>query len=175
MNNYLKQLHEKVAEHNQKVEAHYPQGMHCKNGCSKCCYVDLSVFNIEAEFIRDWFSSLSLEVKSIIKEKWNKPLAVQENFFGQMVESCPFLVNESCSIYEARPLICRTQGLPLKFTLEEQEDVDACPLNFNDQELEMGDCLDLDRLNTILGTLQIQAGEGDRVRLKDLREELKDS
>jgi Fe-S-cluster containining protein len=40
-------------------------------------------------------------------------------------------VDDACAIYGARPLICRTQGLPLLFEAEDGEaEVDFCPLNF---------------------------------------------
>lgn len=172
MNEYLKQLHQKISEHHQRVEKNYPQGMTCKNGCSRCCYVDLSVFTVEAQYIRDWFSGLESSKKTDIAELWKKEVRTQENFFGKTVEACPFLKDESCTIYEARPVICRTQGLPLKFTEDNEPAVDACPLNFENDELEFEDCLDLDRLNLILATLQRQSGAEGRVRLKDLLEEL---
>lgn len=158
MNDYLKQLHQKILGHQQRVEGNYPQGMQCKNGCSQCCYVSLSVFNIEAQLIKDWFTALEISEKEVLKEKWLAPVQVKENFFGEAKESCPFLLNESCSIYEVRPIICRTQGLPL---------------NFDDTELELGDCLDLDKLNLILSSLQIQDGSSERISLKELKEHLK--
>jgi Fe-S-cluster containining protein len=49
--------------------------------------------------------------------------------------ACAFLDDEgSCRIYADRPLICRTQGLPLRVFFEDEEgDVaerrDICPLN----------------------------------------------
>lgn len=172
MNDYLKQLHQKILEHQLRVEGNYPQGMQCKNGCSQCCYVSLSVFNVEAQLIKDWFTALKESEKEVLREKWLTPAQVKENFFGEPKESCPFLVNESCSIYEVRPIICRTQGLPLKFVLEEEVAVDACPLNFEDAELELGDCLDLDKLNLILSSLQIKDGIEERISLKKLKEQL---
>ncbi|MFA7614090.1 MAG: YkgJ family cysteine cluster protein [Candidatus Caldatribacteriota bacterium] len=173
MNEYLKQLHQKILEHHQKVETNYPQGMTCKNGCSRCCYVDLSVFSLEAQFIKDWFQALSAEKKAELKVLWEQETSYQENFFGQNVAACPFLKNESCSIYEARPVICRTQGLPLKFNNEGGASVDTCPLNFNEDELVIDDCLDLDRLNLILATLQRQRGDEERLSLNELLNELK--
>ena len=173
MNDYLKQLHQKILEHQLRVEGNYPQGMQCKNGCSQCCYVSLSVFNIEAQLIKDWFTALKPSEKEVLKEKWLTPAQRKDNFFGEPKESCPFLVNESCTIYEVRPIICRTQGLPLKFVLEKEVAVDACPLNFEDTELELGDCLDLDKLNLILSSLQIQDRSSERISLKELKEHLK--
>lgn len=173
MNEYLKQLHQKISEHHQKVENNHPQSMSCKNGCSRCCYVDLSIFAVEAQLIKDWFQSLEPKKKEEIKLSWNKERTTMENFFGKEVLACSFLKDESCTIYEARPVICRTQGLPLKFSEGEEITVDACPLNFVNEELELDDCLDLERLNLILATLQRSFGKGERIMLSDLLEELK--
>ena len=56
--------------------------------------------------IKDWFNALKPIEKEVLKEKWLAPAQVKENFFGEYRESCPFLVNESCSIYEVRPKAC---------------------------------------------------------------------
>lgn len=39
-----------------------------------------------------------------------------------------FLKDDACAIYPARPIICRTQGLPMGFS--ESSSIDVCPLNF---------------------------------------------
>lgn len=68
---------------------------------------------------------------------------------------CPLLLEDRCALYERRPLICRTHGLPV--TLEElrQEGrlFDVCPLNFNDQKPSREDIIDLDTLNALLFTV----------------------
>jgi hypothetical protein len=47
-------------------------------------------------------------------------------------DCCPFLVGDACTIYDHRPIICRTQGLPLLFTGDEGWELSACELNFTD-------------------------------------------
>jgi Fe-S-cluster containining protein len=49
---------------------------------------------------------------------------------------CPFLVNHRCVIYDARPIICRTQGLPLLYMGEEEWELSACELNFTDFDFD---------------------------------------
>ncbi len=46
--------------------------------------------------------------------------------------ACPFLKDHECTIYEHRPLICRTHGLPLLYVNSETEEweLSACELNF---------------------------------------------
>lgn len=135
--------------------------MECKAGCSKCCYTDISVFDIEADLVRDWFDQKTPEHKVEIKTLWaNK---VQDG-------ACQFLYDEKCSIYEVRPIICRTQGLPLHLTKENI--LDYCPKNFKDSEPEKTDWLNLDRLNTLLSFAASTGGRDGRIRLKKLKDEL---
>ena len=64
---------------------------------------------------------------------------------------CPLLVAGSCRLYAARPLICRTHGLPLLMTGADGPRVDYCPKNFADvASLPAAAIIDLERLNTAL-------------------------
>lgn len=67
--------------------------MPCKKGCSACCYYNISVSEIEVAYIEKHTKHRSL-----------KTLGTKKSFHGQ---PCPFLQNGSCSIYEARPFVCR--------------------------------------------------------------------
>ena len=162
----LNQLHSKVSNFFDEVQSRNNEAMSCKAGCARCCYVDLSVFKIEADYIEKWFSHLSYEEKLKRIGEWEKP---------HIAGSCLFLRDEKCTIYEARPTICRSQGLPLKFEIDGEIGVDACPLNFEDLEVELKDCLDLDRVNLILSTLEVQHSGSNvpRIRLTDLLTKLK--
>ena len=84
----------------------------CREGCDQCC-MDFSIFPVEFYAIRE-------QAGSDLKR-------------GQIPNAqgaCPFLVNHRCVIYDARPIICRTQGLPLLFMGEEEWELSACELNF---------------------------------------------
>jgi len=79
---------------------------------------------------------------------------------GQPV-ACPLLVEDRCSIYESRPLICRTQGLPLLLEAEDGgQEVDFCPLNFAGpdavDDLEETHLVPLDDLNLKLALINLQ-------------------
>jgi uncharacterized protein len=69
------------------------QFMSCKNGCSACCHYKINLSPIEVEYI---------EKNTLIHRSIN--IAPGRNFHG---EPCPFLKNNSCSIYEVRPFVCR--------------------------------------------------------------------
>jgi Fe-S-cluster containining protein len=147
-----------------KVQNKYSAQMKCTEGCSKCCYTDISVFEVEAENIKEWFSNLSEERKSEIKNLWQDP--VEKG-------ACSFLYNDRCSIYEVRPVICRTQGAPL--FVQADNVLDYCPLNFEAGDPPKEDWLNLDRLNTLLSFAAKTSGLENRIRLKKLKETLKES
>lgn len=65
----------------------------CQKGCSNCCHYPVSISDIEIEYI---------ERKT--KNRKNKSFTPAGDFHGT---PCPFLYNGCCSIYEARPFVCR--------------------------------------------------------------------
>jgi uncharacterized protein len=67
-------------------------------------------------------------------------------------ERCPLLGNHRCLLYAARPIICRTHGLPIIYSEGSERKVDCCPLNLGEgeQPLSGSAIIDLDRLNTLL-------------------------
>jgi Fe-S-cluster containining protein len=69
----------------------------CANGCSNCCHMNINITKLEAE--------------QLARATGRRPTAVLRStvhaaskFAGQ---PCPFLIEQSCSVYEDRPLSCR--------------------------------------------------------------------
>jgi uncharacterized protein len=89
----------------------------CRRGCCDCCVDDLTVFPVEA---------------AVIGVGAGDFLAAAE---PHPAGSCAFLDDSgSCRIYEWRPYVCRTQGLPLRWLEcgpdgDDRELRDVCPLN----------------------------------------------
>lgn len=86
----------------------------CKMGCSKCCSNgDYPFSQIEVELLKVGFHRLDNQIqqkilnniKQIIKDK--DACENKDEFRYQ----CPFLINNMCSVYEYRGIICRTFGL----------------------------------------------------------------
>lgn len=94
----------------------------CGPGCAACCLA-FSVLPIEAACMRKAIGALP----SVSRDRLKKNLPGDN-------ERCPLLIDDLCSIYAARPVICRTQGLPLAYVDEERQaiEVSACGLNFPD-------------------------------------------
>lgn len=66
-------------------------------------------------------------------------------------ERCPLLSQHRCLLYAARPIICRTHGLPIIYTEDNLRKSDCCPLNMNGAESITGSSvIDLDKLNPLL-------------------------
>ncbi|KAB8030612.1 YkgJ family cysteine cluster protein [Fluviispira multicolorata] len=135
----------------------FSKNMMCKSGCSKCCYVDISVFEVEAKLIIEWVMFLTpVKKKEFLATLELPESSEKQNTLGKKSKPCSFLRNDICAIYEVRPTICRTQGLPLQYKVSENKNqvqlaVDVCPLNFTQENSlpERADWLDLDRLNAL--------------------------
>jgi hypothetical protein len=87
--------------------------MNCASGCSQCCHAEFSIFIGEAVLIYEWFQKMDSKLRDVLMKKWDE-------FSHQKSGICAFLVQGKCSVYEARPIICRTQGAPLSFTQIEE-------------------------------------------------------
>lgn len=126
----------------------------CHLGCTSCCYQQLSLSLIEADYISKVVKELALEIQKKLLFA-AKAIKSQTN----TINACPVLDGPACAFYEFRPVICRTHGFPITFKDEETEEVflDVCPLNFSEEgdavELNLTDTIDIDRLNLRLAAI----------------------
>ncbi len=141
----------------------------CHAGCSSCC-LPISVFPVEAAAMIEAAGRLAADDLRRLKEH----LAAWSGG-----EVCPLLSNGRCLLYEARPIICRTHGLPVLFTEGDERRTDVCPLNCRGMEQLPGEVvLDLERLNTLLVSVNVlylrEFGLKlpERIRLEELAEML---
>jgi Fe-S-cluster containining protein len=147
------------------IQKKHSHAFQCKLGCHECCKPNLTVNPLEAEVLRRHLKNHPKEHES----------------FGE--NRCVFLDKQgSCSVYEARPLVCRSHGAPLQFRDPESKKIDeamryrdVCPLNFKGEDiakLSPEDVLNLDTVNTLLALLSTQAygkeKAQERVSLKSL-------
>jgi len=114
----------------------------CSEGCSSCCTA-ITLFPVEAAALNVALETLPDARQAGIRRH------VAAHAGG---ERCPLLEDHRCLLYAARPIICRTHGLPIIYTEGSERKVDCCPLNLGEgeQPLSGSDIIDLDRLNTLL-------------------------
>lgn len=152
-----KLLHENVSHFFASFQAKHGAHMACCEGCSRCCYTSITVFLSEAAEIVAWFKAQSEDIQKALRQHWQEPHNEGPDASGKQQSPCAFLHNNRCTVYEVRPTICRSQGLPLMFreanpkTKETTLHVDVCPLNFGTPNTlpPQAEWLDLDRLNTL--------------------------
>lgn len=148
-----------------KLNQRYQQHLRCGAGCSGCCHHHLSLFPVEAANVQAAIEKLPDEIKAQIKAQ---AVSVVENEKNGADVSCPLLINDQCAIYESRPIICRTQGLPLLYEAEDGEhEVDFCPLNFTSDEaiadLDEAHLIPLDAINLQLVMANIEYCRAEQI------------
>lgn len=114
----------------------------CSAGCSGCC-TSITLFPVEAAAMNAALEALPATRRAAILHH------VAEHAGG---ERCPLLEDHRCLLYAARPIICRTHGLPIIYNEGSERKSDCCPLNLSDgEQLVPGSAIiDLDRLNMLL-------------------------
>jgi Fe-S-cluster containining protein len=153
-----------------QMSARAGDALTCKRGCDACCVDGLSVLPVEA---------------ALIQAHGGRPSPRQREGM------CAFLDDDgACTVYEARPVLCRTHGLALKSSgKEDQEarglrvladDVSACELNYTTRAPAAAEVLDATKLMMLLVTVdrryRARVGIDDdvsRVALTDLARELR--
>lgn len=116
----------------------------CRAGCDACCR-HLSVFAVEAQALREALKGLSGEAAALAREAAAN---------AAPDAPCPLLHDGLCLLYLARPIICRTHGLPLLLLRDGAGSIDFCPENFQGLPSIPGSAvINLDRLNAMLATI----------------------
>ena len=110
--NYEQYLDFLTGKLNKFFEAQAPY-IFCKRGCAKCCQEGEYPFSqIEFDYLIRGFTSLPKETRfeilnNIAQIKLAKKNSTEEKFLYQ----CPFLINNECSVYAYRGILCRSFGL----------------------------------------------------------------
>jgi hypothetical protein len=130
-------------------------------GCTDCCQDGITVFEVEAARIR-------AEAREVLLQQPGPAGA------------CAFLsADGACRIYDQRPYVCRTQGLPLRWLDEGPggetvEYRDICPLNEDEGAPDLASlaaeaCWSIGPFEVRLAQLQAETGAaGRRVPLRGL-------
>jgi len=101
----------KLLKHMQKVVSVVVPATPCGSRCSMCCYIDVSVSDLEIQLIDDFL--LKNKIKTITRKTENIISIYDKEktgyIFGYMCGGvkCPFLAEKGCIIYKVRPYYCR--------------------------------------------------------------------
>lgn len=120
-----------------------PQNLQCGRGCSLCCYGLFEIGSGDVPVIVEGLTKLHPMLRRKIIQRAQDIMAATAHpnlrecspdekveFFDRTASvACPNLSDSGeCMVYESRPLVCRTFGLPVR----DRDDFigDVCELNF---------------------------------------------
>ncbi len=137
--NYIR-LVERIDAWCASVTERFRDKIACRAGCDDCCR-HLRIFPVEAVSLNRALHRLSTsEIRTLRAAARN----------ADTEGPCPLLVRNRCRLYAARPIICRTHGMPIRIPGDPTR-VDWCPKNWTGlTELPADAVLDLATVNTIL-------------------------
>jgi len=165
----LSELHAKVDAFFARVEARHGDDMQCRTGCADCCRVRLTVTGAEAAAIRDEVAGWPAARRRALADADDADAAGPATG-----DRCAALDEaDRCRIYAARPIVCRSHGVPIRMRRDSLPVIEACARNFTRTE-PAADCI-LDQTTLSALTLAIDreaGGDGARVELAALLAEL---
>ena len=161
----LLQAYGRIAEFRERVLREHGDQLSCAEGCDACCGQVLSLRPVEAAYLLEGGRALSPEAVSRI---WH---ALSSGSPG-----CPLLHGGLCLVYEHRPALCRTHGLPMIRSEAGETILHHCPRNFREVDVsELPGALVLDeaRLALLLDTVDAlyrrgTGWDGGRVAVDEL-------
>jgi hypothetical protein len=151
----------RLAELTWKVDAFFARvadrhgaDMQCATGCSDCCHVRLTITAVEAAAIRahvlTWPSERRGELANAAPGS----------------DRCAALDSAGkCKVYDARPLVCRSHGVPIRITRNRLPVVQACHRNFA-RTTPDADCI-LDQATLSATLYAVDAAEADPAAPRD--------
>ncbi len=130
-----------------RVRDEFADRMHCRRGCSMCCSQMFSISALEAGVIANAVAALPVDERERLRRDarvyitnaaalgLSDPRTSNESLTPRpgVRLPCPALREDACSIYEARPLICRKWGIPV-YDPSKPDRLLACELNFQPGE-----------------------------------------
>ncbi len=144
-----------------RVQERHGEDMQCSTGCSDCCHVRLTITAVEAAAIRALVAGWP--------EDRRRDLAVE----GPADRCAALAPDGRCKIYDARPIVCRSHGAPIRLRQDSLPVVEACFRNFTRVEPAPDCILDQETLSALTLAVDRDAGgNGERVDLAALVREL---
>lgn len=117
----LATLQKKVDSLFNRISQKWRPHFRCFENCHHCCKSNLFISPLEALQIQKHVAEF--------KELETKLLSLEKKRIERTPDRCPFLeFSGGCSIYEVRPIVCRSHGAPIFYQNSENKRV--CGLNF---------------------------------------------
>jgi hypothetical protein len=85
-----------------RVAERHGTDMQCHTGCSDCCRVRLTITEVEAAAIRGEVAGWTREHRAELRDH------------GDATRCAALDAGGRCKIYTARPLVCRSHGVPIR-------------------------------------------------------------
>jgi Fe-S-cluster containining protein len=127
-----------------KVVTEFDEHLSCRPGCDGCCR-HLSLFPVEGVAL-----AMALQELPAVEVEHIRKLASDTTPNGH----CPLLQKGLCLLYPARPIICRSHGLPVLVIQDGTKRIDYCPQNFRGvPDIPAGAVINLELLNTTLASI----------------------
>ena len=148
-NDSYKQILDQADGFFRSVAESQPQNLQCGRGCSLCCHGLFEIGSGDVPVIAEGLEKLHhSRRKKIIRAAVDiiaasahpnlrecSPIEKEQFFDRTASVACPNLSDKGeCMIYDSRPLVCRTFGLPLRE--RERYIGDVCELNFTEASAE---------------------------------------
>ena len=124
------------------LKDYYGREIICSPGCTSCCISRISLFPVETLFIKT-----HLDPSSINPQRDSA--------------SCIFLKEGACTVYRARPVLCRTQGFPLLYRGDRENtdtvELSLCERNLTGiEEISFEQVIDMDAVNLSLAAVNMR-------------------
>ena len=129
MSDFYKEILSRADLHFGEVRSRLGHHLECRLGCTGCCHGVFEIGSADVAMITDALRAADPETRALlvarsreILETFDAPSirdcdeSEKKAFFARADDvACPALADDgACRIYEHRPLVCRTFGLPIR-------------------------------------------------------------
>lgn len=132
-----------------RVAARHGDDMQCDTGCSDCCHVRLTITAVEAAAIRDLVTAWPADRRRTLATAGPADRCAALDAAGR------------CRIYDARPLVCRSHGVPVRLRRGSLPVVESCHRNFVRTAPDADCILDQTTLSAMLLAIDAAAARQD--------------
>lgn len=161
-------LVEKIDAFVASVSARRRADLACRAGCAGCCQAWLTVSPVESQQLTAAIAALPAQSRAAIAARGRRE--AEREARGEQPRCAMLDEDGRCGVYAQRPLVCRTQGLPLQYPAglvpeasvrgrSPRGEITYCPLNFTEAAPVSSDVLDAERVDQLLALVNLRFAE----------------